>query len=222
MLTAFKVESRKKFAAVTAVAVAAIGLTDASSAFAATTTSAMHSVSYLAEMPASNGQTTLVASNGAEFTVSQAVATTLNADRASAGLSTVPTVSPGDLGAVEHAAAATPLDTVVGDCGASSINVISDLSNGVSWLTSWTVDPFVVGVVVDFTWNVAGLNPNGTEWTHPFPSRPWIADSWTSSLFDHLAGKGKYILAVVPSGSFVIGSEAICYSGGPIQTATVG
>lgn len=212
----------KKFAALGAtVAVAAIGLTDASSAFAATTTSAMHSVSYLAELTASNSQTTLVASNGAEFTVSQAVAATLNADRASAGLSTVPTVSPSDLGSVEHAAAATPLDTVGGDCGASSINVISDLSDGVSWLTGWTVDPLVVGVVVDFTWNVAGLNPNGTEWTHSFPSTPWISDSWTSGLFDHLAGKGKYILAVVPSASFVIGSEAICYSGGPIQTATI-
>ena len=98
--------------------------------------------------------------------------------------------------------------------------MIGNLSDGVSWFTSWKVDPFVIGVVVDFNWGVAGLNPNGTQRTHSW-AEPWMFDSWSSGLFDHLAGKGKYTLAVVPSASFVIGSEAICRSGGPIQLATV-
>jgi len=205
---------------VAVVGMAAGLLSSASPAFAATTTNAMHAFSYTAEAPASNGQTTLVTSNGAAVTVPGAVAAALNADRASAGLGAVPTVSANDLTAVERAATVTPLDAVVGDCGTSSINVISDLSDGVSWLTGWTVDPFVVGVVVDFNWVVAGLNPDGTQWTHSW-AEPWTLDSWTSGLFDHFAGNGKYVLAVVPSGSFVIGSETICYSGGPVQTATV-
>ena len=82
---------------VTVAGIAVGSLSPASLAFAATTTNAMHAFSYTAQAPASNGQTTLVASNGAAVTVPGAVAAALKADRASAGLGAVPTASANDL-----------------------------------------------------------------------------------------------------------------------------